>query len=82
MFLLKCLKICEEKIMTRYKYIFVFFLISACSSPVHHEDPLRNTKKLIKEGHLSLYKNGAFTVPMTTLTLIPPGLPLMKLLKI
>ncbi|MDH4275814.1 MAG: hypothetical protein OEW08_12325, partial [Gammaproteobacteria bacterium] len=37
------------------------------------QDPLQNTKKLIKEGHVSLYNNGAFQVPATTMHLIPPG---------
>ena len=37
------------------------------------EDPLRNTKKLAAEGHATLYRNGAFQVPATTIHLIPAG---------
>jgi hypothetical protein len=37
------------------------------------EDPLRNTKKLVREGHTSLYKNGAFPVGSTSIKFIPPG---------
>lgn len=52
-------------------YLLSFLLLSSCSTS--QKDPLANSKKLIKEGHVSLYKNGAFEVPGTTLTLIPPG---------
>lgn len=52
----------------------------ACAGYAHQagaqaakDDPLRNTKKLVAEGHASLYRNGAFQVPMTTVHLIPPG---------
>lgn len=44
-----------------------------CATTGGHEDPLRNTKKLSAEGHGSLYKNGAFQVPNTSISLIPPG---------
>lgn len=47
-------------------------LISACAvSPTN--DPLKNTRHLVVEGHKSLYQNGAFQVPNTQLSLIPPG---------
>ena len=36
-------------------------------------DPLRNTKKLAAQGHATLYRDGAFQVPMTTVHLVPPG---------
>lgn len=36
-------------------------------------DPLQNTKKLAAQGHATLYRNGAFQVPMTTIHLIPAG---------
>lgn len=50
----------------------------ACAVCAHQpasgeDDPLRNTKKLVAEGHATLYRNGAFQVPMTTIHLIPPG---------
>lgn len=47
-------------------------LILSCASP-SHDDPLKNTKKLVKEGHISLYKNGALNVPYTEVKLIAPG---------
>jgi len=37
------------------------------------DDPLKNTKKLVTEGHVSLYQNGAFRVPNTSISLIPAG---------
>ncbi len=46
-------------------------LVSCAQQPV--VDPLQNTKKLVTEGHATLYRNGAFQVPMTTIHLIPPG---------
>jgi hypothetical protein len=44
-----------------------------CATTGAHDDPLRNTKKLVTEGHVSLYENGAFKVPHTSISLIPPG---------
>lgn len=57
------------------KIIFITLLFSVFNSCVSStkEDPLKNTKKLVKEGHTSLYKNGAFQLPSTQLYLIPPG---------
>ena len=46
-------------------------LISCAHQP--GKDPLQNTKKLVKEGHATLYNNGAFEIPMTTIHIIPPG---------
>ncbi|MCC5815259.1 MAG: hypothetical protein JJT78_10915 [Leptospira sp.] len=37
------------------------------------EDPLKNTKKLVRDGHVSLYENGAFPVGSTSIKFIPPG---------
>ena len=45
--------------------------VSCAQQPA--QDPLQNTKKLAREGHATLYRNGAFQVPMTTIHLIPPG---------
>lgn len=45
----------------------------SCAHAEPDEDPLKNTKKLAAEGHSTLYDNGAFQVPMTTIHLIPPG---------
>jgi len=52
------------------KIILILSLISCASGS---KDPLKNSKKLIKEGHASLYKNGAFAIPFTKIKLIPPG---------
>jgi hypothetical protein len=43
----------------------------ACATKTN--DPLKNTKKLAKEGHSNLYHNGAFRVPNTSIYLIEPG---------
>lgn len=37
------------------------------------QDPLQQSKKLVREGHASLYNNGAFGVPQTSIRLIPSG---------
>ena len=45
-------------------------LLSACASNQvgnNVEDPLKNTKHLVVEGHKSLYQNGAFHIPNTSL---------------
>ncbi len=51
-------------------------LLMGCASDSNEDrrvDPLKNSKKLIKEGHGTLYDNGAFQVPYTKVKLIPPG---------
>src|SRR5512135_3684583 len=48
-------------------------ILAACATTNVKDDPLKNTKKLVMEGHVSLYKNGAFRVPNTSISLIPPG---------
>lgn len=50
--------------------LLALLLLSACATT---NDPLKHTRKLVKEGHVSLYNNGAFKVPNTELTLIPAG---------
>ena len=52
--------------------ILAFGLCGGCTS-IQSDDPLKQTKKLVVEGHLSLYNNGAFQVPHTSIRLIPPG---------
>lgn len=47
-------------------------LVTGCAH-VDPKDPLKNSKKLIIEGHKSLYENGAFQIPMTKVKLIPEG---------
>ena len=51
--------------------LVVIISILGCAKRV--EDPLKYTKKLVREGHVSLYNNGAFKVPRTSIRLIPPG---------
>lgn len=60
--------------MTVFRFIALFLLLAAtgCATTTT-ADPLKNTKKLVSEGHLSLYNNGAFQVPSTRLSLIPAG---------
>jgi protein tyrosine phosphatase (PTP) superfamily phosphohydrolase (DUF442 family) len=50
-------------------------LFSGCATAgsAQRKDPLKNTKKLVKEGHVSLYRNGAFRVPNTSISLVPAG---------
>jgi hypothetical protein len=50
-------------------------IIAGCASAPRkaEDDPLRNTKKLVAEGHRTLYENGAFQVPHTQIKLIPAG---------
>lgn len=61
------------------KSSFLFFLIffaafaAGCATTNVKDDPLQFTKKLVQEGHVSLYENGAFQVPNTSISLIPPG---------
>lgn len=52
--------------------IFMGLAAGGCSSG-DPEDPLKYSKKLIKGGHKSLYENGAFQIPYTSIKLIPPG---------
>ncbi len=54
--------------------ILMGLLLSSCASTVNeNEDPLKHSRKLITEGHSSLYKHGAFEVPNTEIKLIPAG---------
>lgn len=48
-------------------------LLAACAGQPTQQDPLQNTRKLAVKGHVTLYKNGLFEVPMTTIHLIPAG---------
>ena len=53
--------------------IILMITVTGCATKQTTLDPLQNTKKLIAEGHVSLYRNGAFQVPNTSISLIPPG---------
>ena len=55
-------------------------LLSACATTSKQDagqvvtpDPLKNTKQLFVKGHKSLYENGAFHIPNTSMSLIPAG---------
>ncbi len=50
----------------------VLAVLSACAS-TGKNDSLNNTKQLVNRGHKSLYENGAFHVPNTSMSLIPAG---------
>ena len=58
--------------MKLLKKIFIALLLLGCASTQDPDDPLKNSKKLIKEGHKSLYNNGAFEVKGSSIKLIPP----------
>ncbi len=51
----------------------------ATASRKPDDDPLKYTKKLVVQGHASLYENGAFQVPNTRIKLIPAGPDAMEL---
>ncbi|MES0327664.1 MAG: hypothetical protein ABUK13_05675, partial [Gammaproteobacteria bacterium] len=55
--------------------LFMLFssVLTSCSTTGSADDPLKYTRKLTKEGHASLYNNGAFQVPGTEIKLIPAG---------
>jgi len=54
--------------------VLLCLIISGCATTrTMQEDPLKNTKKLVVQGHVSLYQNGAFRVPNTQISLIPVG---------
>jgi len=57
--------------MKLVKQIFIALLLLGCASTKDPDDPLKNSKKLIKQGHKSLYYNGAFEVKGTSIKLIP-----------
>ena len=57
--------------MKFFKNTFIALLLLGCASTNDPDDPLKNSKKLIKEGHKSLYNNGAFPVEGTSIKLIP-----------
>ncbi len=63
-----------DKCMRPLLLLMIFCMSAAgCATTNVKDDPLRNTRKLMAEGHTSLYNNGAFQVPHTSLRLIPPG---------
>ena len=68
--------ICANNFLANKKIIVtltVIFLAGCAASTEKNEDPLKYSKKLIREGHGSLYDNGAFEVPFTQIKIIPAG---------
>ncbi|MDH5612895.1 MAG: hypothetical protein OEY66_10620, partial [Gammaproteobacteria bacterium] len=61
--------------MISHALVFTLFavVLTSCSTTSPEEDPLKYTRKLTREGHASLYNNGAFQVPYTEIKLIPAG---------
>lgn len=57
----------------RYLYLLLPIIFLGSCATADKEDPLKYTKKLVREGHVSLYNNGAFRVPNTEISLVPPG---------
>ncbi len=57
--------------MKLFYKLFILVSILACASTGDQNDPLKNTKKIVAAGHKSLYYNGAFEVPATSIKLIP-----------
>ena len=53
--------------------VLALFLLIVVGCASTQGDPLQNTKKLVAQGHASLYQNGAFEVPNTSIRLIPAG---------
>jgi len=49
----------------------IAIILLGCATTNDPDDPIKNSRKLIKEGHKSLYTNGAFEVKGTSIKLIP-----------
>ncbi len=56
------------------KYL-IFLILLSCASPRNDKeiDHLKNSKKLIIQGHKSLYNNGALKFPYSSVRFIPAG---------
>ncbi len=72
-----CVNRTDSKIMQKNLttlLVLCCIAITSCSTvDKPKEDPLKYSRKLISEGHRSLYDNGAFQVPYTKIKLIPAG---------
>lgn len=55
----------------KLRILFLLILVSCATN--EKVDHLENTKRLVKDGHQSLYKNGALKIPYTKVKLIAPG---------
>lgn len=55
-------------------HLLLALTLCACATQPSEREPLfKNTKKLVTQGHKSLYENGAFHIPNTSISLIPAG---------
>jgi len=63
----------DSRMNVLISFAVLIMMSAGCATTNMKDDPLRNTKKLATEGHVSLYQNGAFRVPNTSISLIPPG---------
>jgi len=54
-------------------FLIIFFATGCSTTEDKIEDPLKHSRKLITEGHSTLYNHGAFPVPNTNIKLIPAG---------
>ena len=61
--------------------ITIIFLASCTTATEKKDDPLKYSKKLIREGHGTLYDNGAFEIPYTQIKIIPAGKEPLELAK-
>jgi hypothetical protein len=52
--------------------LIIIILLFGCASAKDPDDPIKNSRKLVIEGHKSLYDNGAFAVKGTSIKFIPP----------
>jgi hypothetical protein len=68
--------ICANKLYLNKKLattLTLLVLAGCATSTETRDDPLKYSKKLISEGHGTLYDNGAFEVPYTQIKIIPAG---------
>jgi hypothetical protein len=69
-----CVNNTEKYLMQKTIFAFAVVLLLSCGTDTTKpQDPLQYSRKLIVEGHASLYDNGAFQVPQTEIKLIPAG---------
>ena len=63
----------ERAAVTMVFLLAALQIAGGCATTKAADDPLKYTKKLVVEGHSTLYNNGAFEVPNTSIKLIPPA---------
>ncbi|MFO0707164.1 MAG: hypothetical protein U0412_09945 [Nitrospira sp.] len=63
----------QNKLTRPCALTMLLMVLGGCATTDPADDPLKHTRKLVVEGHVSLYENGAFNVPQTSIRLIPAG---------